>query len=59
VELARALALELKVLLLDEPTRRNESEELVQMMEIIRRVHHELVGDRSDRTPDEGGHGSV
>jgi branched-chain amino acid transport system ATP-binding protein len=42
VELARALALEPKVLLLDEPTAGMNPEELVQMMEIIRRVHHEL-----------------
>jgi branched-chain amino acid transport system ATP-binding protein len=42
VELARALALEPKVLFLDEPTAGMNPEELVQMMEIIRRVHGEL-----------------
>ncbi|HEX9675994.1 MAG TPA: ABC transporter ATP-binding protein [Anaerolineales bacterium] len=42
VELARALALEPKVLLLDEPTAGMNPEELVQMMEIIRHVHQEL-----------------
>lgn len=42
VELARALALEPKVLLLDEPTAGMNPEELVQMMEIIRHIHDEL-----------------
>jgi branched-chain amino acid transport system ATP-binding protein len=42
VELARALATEPKVLFLDEPTAGMNPEELVQMMEIIRRVHKEI-----------------
>jgi branched-chain amino acid transport system ATP-binding protein len=42
VELARALATEPKVLFLDEPTAGMNPEELVQMMEIIRRVHAEI-----------------
>ncbi len=42
VELARALATEPKVLFLDEPTAGMNPEELVQMMEIIRRVHDEI-----------------
>lgn len=42
VEMARALATEPKILFLDEPTAGMNSEELVQMMEIIRRVHKEL-----------------
>jgi branched-chain amino acid transport system ATP-binding protein len=42
VELARALAIEPKVLFLDEPTAGMNPEELVQMMEIIRRVHAEF-----------------
>ncbi len=42
VELARALATEPKVLFLDEPTAGMNPEELLQMMEIIRRVHKEL-----------------
>jgi branched-chain amino acid transport system ATP-binding protein len=42
VELARAMALEPKVLFLDEPTAGMNPEELVQMMEIIRRVHNEI-----------------
>lgn len=42
VELARALAIEPKVLFLDEPTAGMNPEELLQMMEIIRRVHQEL-----------------
>jgi branched-chain amino acid transport system ATP-binding protein len=42
VEIARALATEPKVLFLDEPTAGMNPEELVQMMEIIRRVHKEL-----------------
>ncbi len=42
VEMARALATEPKVLLLDEPTAGMNPEELVQIMEIIRRVHAEL-----------------
>jgi branched-chain amino acid transport system ATP-binding protein len=42
VELARALATQPKILFLDEPTAGMNPEELVQMMEIIRRVHDEL-----------------
>jgi branched-chain amino acid transport system ATP-binding protein len=42
VEMARALATHPKILLLDEPTAGMNPEELVQMMEIIRRVHEEL-----------------
>jgi branched-chain amino acid transport system ATP-binding protein len=42
VEMARALATEPRVLLLDEPTAGMNPEELVQIMEIIRQVHREL-----------------
>jgi len=42
VEMARALATEPKILLLDEPTAGMNPEELVQIMDIIRRVHGEL-----------------
>jgi len=42
VELARALATEPKVLFLDEPTAGMNPEELIQMMDIIRRVHKEI-----------------
>jgi branched-chain amino acid transport system ATP-binding protein len=42
VELARALAVEPKILFLDEPTAGMNPEELIQMMEIIRTVHHQL-----------------
>jgi branched-chain amino acid transport system ATP-binding protein len=42
VEMARALATEPKILLLDEPTAGMNPEELVQIMAIIRRVHEEL-----------------
>lgn len=42
VELARALAIEPKVLFLDEPTAGMNPEELIQMMDIIRRVHREI-----------------
>ena len=42
VEMARALATEPKLLLLDEPTAGMNPDELVQIMKIIRRVHREL-----------------
>jgi branched-chain amino acid transport system ATP-binding protein len=42
VEMARALAMEPKILFLDEPTAGMNPEELVQMMEIIRRIHEEF-----------------
>ena len=42
VEMARALATEPKVLLLDEPTAGMNPEELSQMMAIIRQVHQEF-----------------
>jgi branched-chain amino acid transport system ATP-binding protein len=42
VEMARALASEPKVLLLDEPTAGMNPEELVQMMEIIRCIHKDF-----------------
>jgi branched-chain amino acid transport system ATP-binding protein len=42
VEMARALAIEPKILFLDEPTAGMNPEELIQMMEIIRQVHKEL-----------------
>jgi branched-chain amino acid transport system ATP-binding protein len=42
VELARALAIEPKVLFLDEPTAGMNPDELNQMMEIIRQIHSEL-----------------
>jgi branched-chain amino acid transport system ATP-binding protein len=42
VEMARALATEPRILLLDEPTAGMNPEELVQIMEIIRRAHDEL-----------------
>ncbi len=42
VEMARALAMEPKVLFLDEPTAGMNPEELVQMMDIIRQIHGKL-----------------
>jgi branched-chain amino acid transport system ATP-binding protein len=42
VELARALATEPTILFLDEPTAGMNPEELIQMMEIIRRIHRQL-----------------
>lgn len=42
VELARALATDPKILLLDEPTAGMNPDELIQMMEIIRHIHNEL-----------------
>ena len=42
VEMARALAIEPKILFLDEPTAGMNPEELDQMMQIIRHVHQEL-----------------
>lgn len=42
VEMARALALEPKILFLDEPTAGMNPDELIQMMEIVRKVHKEL-----------------
>ena len=42
VEMARALAMEPKILFLDEPTAGMNPEELVQMMDIVRQVHSEL-----------------
>jgi branched-chain amino acid transport system ATP-binding protein len=42
VEMARALATEPKILLLDEPTAGMNPEELIQMVDIIRRIHEEL-----------------
>jgi branched-chain amino acid transport system ATP-binding protein len=42
VEMARALAMEPKVLFLDEPTAGMNPEELVKMMDIVRQVHSEL-----------------
>ncbi|MGA8179103.1 MAG: ABC transporter ATP-binding protein [Desulfobacterales bacterium] len=42
VEIARALATEPKILFLDEPTAGMNPEELIQMMEIVRKVHKTL-----------------
>jgi len=39
VEMARALSSEPKILLLDEPTAGMNPEELIRMMDVIRRVH--------------------
>jgi branched-chain amino acid transport system ATP-binding protein len=42
VEMARALAIEPKILFLDEPTAGMNPEELAQLIETIRKIHHEL-----------------
>ncbi len=42
VEIARALAIDPKILFLDEPTAGMNPEELIHMMKIIRRVHKEF-----------------
>jgi branched-chain amino acid transport system ATP-binding protein len=42
VEMARALAVDPKVLFLDEPTAGMNPDELVQMMQIIRQIHKQL-----------------
>lgn len=42
VEMARALATEPRILLLDEPTAGMNPEELAQIMEIVRRIHGEF-----------------
>jgi branched-chain amino acid transport system ATP-binding protein len=42
VEMARALAVDPKVLFLDEPTAGMNPDELIQMMDIIRQIHREL-----------------
>jgi branched-chain amino acid transport system ATP-binding protein len=42
VEMARALAMDPKILFLDEPTAGMNPEELIQMMDIIRQIHGEL-----------------
>jgi branched-chain amino acid transport system ATP-binding protein len=42
VEMARALAMDPKILFLDEPTAGMNPEELIQMMQIIRQVHSEF-----------------
>jgi branched-chain amino acid transport system ATP-binding protein len=42
VEMARALAVDPKILFLDEPTAGMNPDELIQMMDIIRQIHKEL-----------------
>ncbi len=42
VEMARALAMEPKILFLDEPTAGMNPEELIQIMKIIRQIHEKL-----------------
>jgi branched-chain amino acid transport system ATP-binding protein len=42
VEIARAISLEPKILFLDEPTAGMNPEELLQTMEVIRKIHREL-----------------
>jgi len=42
VEMARAMAMEPKILFLDEPTAGMNPEELIQMMDIIRRAHRKF-----------------
>ncbi len=60
VELARALAIEPKILFLDEPTAGMNPEELLQMMEIVRTVHAQLrPGHLPDRTSHESRNGPL
>jgi branched-chain amino acid transport system ATP-binding protein len=42
VELARALAIEPKILFLDEPSAGMNPEEMLQLIEIVRQVHRQL-----------------